>query len=100
MSTANKNRIAEDLSQEGGPSEWQRQLSDCQHATADAIRENPLAATLAVFGVGFCVGTAIGAMFGETDFRRRENLANSLGRRLMQSINDYTPDVLQQHLRS
>ncbi|MCA9110737.1 MAG: hypothetical protein KDA52_12360 [Planctomycetaceae bacterium] len=72
--------------------EWQQQVGDYQRAVIEAVRENPVAATLIVFGVGFSIGTTIGALLDDPRDRRRQHLAKSLGRRMLNSVNDYLPD--------
>jgi hypothetical protein len=53
-----------------------------------------------VFGVGFGIGTLIGSMLGESNTSRHQNLAQSIGRRMLDSLSDVMPASMQHHLRS
>jgi len=66
----------------------------------EAIREEPLAATLAAFGIGLALGTAAAMLLSSS---RNEPVhtargLESLGRRVLDSIREALPDAVSQHL--
>lgn len=94
MSTHQVNRIQNGHGQAAVESDWQGQIDECQQAILNSVKENPLAATLFVFGVGFSIGTAIGSLLSNPREQRRQHLAKALGRRMLNSVHDYLPDRL------
>lgn len=99
MST-HTNRIRNEAAAGETKAEWQQQVQHYEECITDSVRENPMTATLVVFGVGFGIGTLIGSMLGESTSSRQRNLAQSLGRRMMDSLSDVMPASVQHHLRS
>ena len=99
MST-HTNRLPAEPALGHSKAEWQQQVEHYEQCLTDSVRENPLAATLVVFGVGFGVGTLIGGMLGDSISGRHENLAHSLGRRMLDSISDVMPASVSSRLHS
>ena len=94
MSTRQVNRIQNGQTQSDISSDWQQQIEECQRVVVDSVQKNPVAATLVIFGVGFSIGTAIGSLLSDPRELRRQQLAKSLGRRMLNSVNDYLPDSM------
>ncbi len=98
--TTHTNRIRSETDAGENQVEWQQQLQHYEECITDSVRENPLTATMIVFGVGFGIGTLIGSMMGESTSSRHQRMAHSLGRRMMNSLSDVMPASAQQYLRS
>ncbi len=98
MSAGQTNRIPNRPPSGETFSNWQHQYEQCQTAVIDSVRENPLAATMIVFGVGLGIGAMIGTLLVDSGEHRRRHLAHSLGQRMLNSVAEYMPDQLQQHL--
>jgi len=71
-------------------------------AVQDAIQKEPMAITLAAFGIGLAVGTAAAVLM--TRSNRKSHLSShlssmeSLGRRVYESMADVLPESVRQHL--
>lgn len=103
MSGPASNRIPEQagVDHEEAPAAKKRQpLESYQQCAVDSVREHPLAATLIGFGLGVCVGTALGSLIDDPRTRRHQDLAHSLGRRLADSLGEILPASLNDHLKS
>lgn len=72
--------------------------SRCCQFTEDSIRENPMAATMAAFGLGVGVGAVIGMMLAEPPARTRRQTAEMLGRRMLDSIAEALPESVRRHV--
>jgi len=89
--------------------EMGQQYADQFHDVADRSRQSaehvvdeyPLSTTLGVFGVGLCLGVAIGAALSRSSssFDHRQ-VAESLGRRVFDAVHDYLPKAVDQYLRT
>jgi hypothetical protein len=95
--SSHTNRISE--FDDPSKSEWQRHMEQCQEMVTDSVRQNPMGAAMVVFGLGFGIGLALGGALGESSVSRRQQLAKSLGRRMLDSVADIMPESVQQHLR-
>lgn len=76
---------------------WTERYRD---VTTSAIDEYPLSTTIGVFAVGMSIGMLVGcAMTGSTQPRHRQ-LAESLGRRMLEAAQEYAPASIQKYLHS
>lgn len=98
MSTAKTNRIQNDRPHDIATSDYSQRMDHIQEAIEETVRENPLTATMIVFGVGFGVGAVIGSLLVNPAEQRRQHLARSLGHRILNSVSDLVPDGLQQRM--
>ncbi|MEW4528780.1 MAG: hypothetical protein ACF8PG_06700 [Maioricimonas sp. JB045] len=94
MSTQHTNRFRDETEQGSGECGWQEQLEEYRQTVTETVRENPLGATLAVFGAGLGLGIAVSSLIADSQSRRQQYLARSLGQRLLDSVADYVPDSL------
>lgn len=78
---------------------WQSQMSQCMDSFEGSVRENPLGVTLAAFGLGLGIGAIIGASLAPAS-RTNQQLATSLGTRVLESLRDVLPDSVQHYMRS
>lgn len=67
-------------------------------AAGEAIRKEPVAITLAMFGVGLALGTAAAVMLTRKPRASRSGTLESLGKHVMDSLRDVLPDAVRQHL--
>ena len=74
--------------------------SRCAAAAESAIKEYPLAMTMAVFGVGLGFGFLVGNALAEPMGLRRQPTAENLGRKILDSIAEYLPASVQKQLHS
>jgi len=65
--------------------------SRCAAACESAIKDHPLAMTLAVFGVGMGLGVVLGSALAEPMGLRKQPVAENLGRKILESISEYLP---------
>lgn len=65
-----------------------------------AIEEYPLATTVGVFAIGLTLGVAAGAALAAPLHLRRRRTAETLGRRVLETLQDYVPDSMNQYLRA
>jgi len=100
MSVQHTNRMPRGAVQRPSNPDWQQQLQEYQQCTVEAVEQHPLAATLVAFGVGVCIGSTIGALIDDSHSRRRQHLASSLGRRMLDSLGDVFPDRIQRQFQS
>ena len=91
------NRIQEHL--EGDASEMPMG-SRCAAACESAIKDHPLAMTLAVFGLGAGLGVVIGSALAEPMGIRKQPVAENLGRKILDSIAEYLPASVQKQLHT
>ncbi len=70
----------------------------CAAAAESAIKEHPLAMTMALFGVGLGLGVVVGSTLAEPLGVRRQPTAENLGRRILESIAEYLPESVQKQL--
>lgn len=100
MSTNTPNRVAghaiESTTNETGT--WQSQLERPCAAIEQAARHNPMGTTMAAFGIGLGIGAVVGCLLAD-QAGSRQQLASSLGSRMLNSIAGYVPDTLQQRFR-
>jgi hypothetical protein len=72
----------------------------CQHMTEKVIQENPVVATLAMFGLGFGLGTIIGSLLASSEsmspFAKRRT--HSRGRQWLNAMSGALPDAIRSHL--
>jgi hypothetical protein len=91
--------------------EWGQHQADRMHEMTDRCRDSaaatvddyPLSTTLGVFGIGMCVGVAIGAALASSHSQSRFDhraAAESLGRRMFDALHDYLPKGVNQYLHS
>ena len=67
---------------------------------AATVAEHPLSTTLGVFAIGLTLGVALGAALGSSHHSDRRRMAESFGRRVLDSLHDYVPDSMQQYLHA
>jgi hypothetical protein len=73
----------------------------CRESTAATMDEYPLSTTLGVFGIGMCLGVAIGAAIASSHSRiDHRAAAESLGRKMFDALHDYLPKGVNQYLHS
>jgi len=74
-------------------------MASCAAAAESAIKEHPLAMTLALFGVGLGLGVVVGSALAEPMGLRRQPTAENLGRKILDSIAEYLPASVQKQLQ-
>lgn len=68
--------------------------------TKKTIEENPLVATLAVFGVGLAVGSIVGSLLADGPRSSQDRpLTDRFHTRMSSILSDIIPDALEQKLR-
>jgi hypothetical protein len=67
-------------------------------AVQDAIQKEPMAITLAAFGIGLAVGTAAAVLMTRSSRKSHQTSMESLGRRVYESLADALPESVRQHL--
>jgi hypothetical protein len=67
---------------------------------ASTVAEHPLSTTLGVFAIGLTLGVALGAALGTSHHSDRRRMAESFGRRVLDTLHDYVPDSMQQYLHA
>lgn len=72
-------------------------------AVGDAIRKEPMTATLAMFGVGLAIGTAAAVLITRKPQPKSRAAAMAgtmecIGRSVLDSIREALPDAVRQHL--
>lgn len=93
-----ENRLREHWSEgEGGMSSMLDQY--CQMGS-EAIRENPMMATMAAFGLGLGLGAMVGSMLAETGSMSRKRTAETIGQRVLESLADALPDPVRRRIHS
>ena len=71
----------------------------CREGAAATVDDYPLSTTLGVFGIGMCVGVAIGAAMASSHSRADHRAAaESLGRKMFDALQDYLPKGVNQYL--
>lgn len=76
-------------------------LSDrCRDATASAIDDYPLSTTIGVFAVGLSVGMLIGGALSRPMQPQHRQIAETLGRRMLETVHEYVPASVKQYLHS
>jgi len=70
----------------------------CFEEFESTVEEYPIATTLGVFAVGLILGVAAGAALGATHHSDRRRMAESLGKRVIDALQDYVPDNMRQYL--
>ena len=66
--------------------------------TKRTIQENPLVATMAMFGVGLAIGSVVGGLLADTVHTRRPALSDRIQRRVSAALSDMLPDSLERRL--
>jgi hypothetical protein len=67
-------------------------------AVGEAIRKEPVAVTLAMFGIGVALGTAAAVMLTRKPQPSTTGTLESLGKHVLDSLRDVLPDAVRQHL--
>lgn len=91
VSAGTQSRPASD---DGGQSQVNEIVGRVSDSALVTIREHPTAATLVAFGVGLGLGAALGASMATPPRHSRMEVANRLGRRLLDSIQDALPESI------
>jgi len=94
---ASMNRVQEHFEGENAEAPM---ASRCAAAAESAIKDHPLAMTLAVFGVGMGLGVVFGSALAEPMGIRKQPVAENLGRKILDSIAEYLPASVQKQLHS
>lgn len=77
-----------------GQNSWPAQLERPCAAMEQAVRDKPVVATLAAFGIGVGLGAVVGCLMADRAFDRRQ-VASNLGQRILDSISQYVPETVQ-----
>lgn len=64
------------------------------------IDENPLVATLTMFGVGLAVGSVVGRLLADVTLSRERTLSDRVRRRVNSVLSDIVPDSLEQRFHA
>lgn len=67
----------------------------CRDATAMTVDEHPLGTTIGMFAIGLSLGVAIGAALTQPAHSRSRQVAESLGRRLLDAMQQMPGSVSQ-----
>ena len=94
MSVEYQSRLPVDARADSAPDEISTR---CREFSRQMIDEHPVAATLAVFGVGLGVGTLIGSLLADRQ-PAYGSRAEALGHRVLGAVRDAVPDSLRSYL--
>jgi hypothetical protein len=97
MAGASKNRVKQHLENEEDSAN--PMLSQCVERAEEMIQEYPLGMTLAALAAGLGVGALIGASLARPMGLQQPAVAETLGRRILDSISEYLPASVQQQIR-
>jgi len=75
-------------------------MDRCREEFSSAVEEHPLSTTLGVFAIGLTLGVAVGAALSASHHSDRRRMAESFGRRVLDSLHEYVPDSMQQYLHA
>ncbi len=89
------NRVQEHLAEEASQEPL---MARCNAAAEAAIKDYPLAMTMAVFGAGLGLGVLIGEALASPMGLRPEPTAEKLGRKILDSIAEYLPASVQKQI--
>jgi hypothetical protein len=93
MNRQHTNRIREHFEQ----SEQEPIATRCMHAAEEAIRESPVAATLALFGMGLGIGVFLGRMIaGQVEHFQPASKPRM--QRWLDSMSDALPESVRRHV--
>jgi len=67
-------------------------------AVQEVIQKEPMAITLAAFGIGLAVGTAAAVMLARQSPPSRTQQLESFGKKILDSISEALPESVRQHL--
>lgn len=67
-------------------------------AVQEAIQKEPMAVTLAAFGIGIALGTAAAALLSRSNPPSRRSSMEAFGRRMYASLAEVLPESVRQHL--
>jgi len=81
------NRMQEHFESDSSEPMASRYAAACE----SAIKDHPMAMTLAMFGVGMGLGVVIGSALAEPMGMRKQPVAEHLGRKILDSISEYLP---------
>lgn len=81
----------EDGNSQSQVSEFASRMTD---TCLESVREHPTASALVAFGVGLGVGAVLGASMATPPRHSRIEIANRLGRRLLDSLQEALPDAI------
>jgi hypothetical protein len=70
----------------------------CREAATGTIEEYPLSTTLGMFAVGLSIGVLVGASLASPSRSHGRHVAESLGRRMLDALQDYVPESVHQYL--
>lgn len=94
-----QNRISPKMNEPGERDEKQS-LQGHFETVKQTIEDNPLVATLAVFGVGLAVGSIVGSLLADsTQSSRNQSITDRFQSRMISILSDMIPDALEQKLR-
>jgi hypothetical protein len=93
MSGKHTNRVREHFER----AEDEPMTARCMHATEDAIRDNPVVTTLALFGIGLSIGVFLGRMLGE-QMESYQSSRRPRMQRWFNSMSDALPEAVRRHV--
>jgi hypothetical protein len=72
----------------------------CRETASATVEEYPLSVTIGMFAIGLSLGVAVGAALARPLHLDQRRTAESLGRRLLDSLHEYVPASVNQYLKS
>ncbi len=88
MTVRHDNRIRQDRQEPTDNEHLPPILDRCRETAERAMQENPMIATLAVYGVGLGVGTLIGSILADSGRPASRQFSESVGRRVLSALSD------------
>jgi hypothetical protein len=72
----------------------------CREGFDSTVEDYPLTTAVGAFAVGLMFGVAAGAVLAAPLHLERRRTAESLGRRVLDALQDYVPDSMHHYLRA
>jgi hypothetical protein len=72
----------------------------CRHGLESAVEEYPFSTMIGAFAIGLTLGVAAGAAMASPMHSDRRRTAESVGRRVLETLQEYVPESVHQYFRT